>query len=55
MPKDRIEAYKWYVLSGDENTASTVNRLRVGLFLTPEQADEAKRRAREWTPQTRCP
>ena len=54
MPKDYLEAYKWFNLAaakGDERTVDArINLASAERYLTPEQVAEAQRLAREFKP-----
>lgn len=49
MPRDAVEAYKWYCLAAAQGDAYGVtNRDRLLPYLTPEQLAEGQRRAAEF-------
>ena len=56
VPKDPVEALKWFTLSadksdpGDQRDRAVRNRERVGKKLTADQIAEAQRRVRDWKP-----
>jgi TPR repeat protein len=59
VPKDYVQAHKWFNLAAPKYEASEAlrpetaiqNRDRVAAKMTPAQIAEAQRLAREWRPQ----
>ena len=46
VPKDLVEAYKWYLLAASQgHPTAAAHAKEVGQFLTPQQVDEARQRA----------
>ena len=50
MPKDFVEAYKWFSISGEgDNEYGRTYREKIGKRkMTPDQITEAQRLAKEW-------
>ena len=51
VPKDYVEAYKWYILGAawDADIADK-NREKIALLMTPKQIAEGKKRAAAFVP-----
>lgn len=50
VPKDFVQAYKWYNLSVAQKGMGRKNRDILAKEMTPEQVAEAQKLAREWKP-----
>jgi hypothetical protein len=49
VPQDPVSAYMWYVLAAARGDAASAGQCdAIAKKLTPEQLEEARRRAREW-------
>ena len=50
IPKDFVEAYKWFSISGEsDNESRHMYREKIGKRkMTPDQITEAQRLAKEW-------
>jgi TPR repeat protein len=51
VPKDYVQAHKWYSLAGaNGHKKAAVHRDRLAKQMTPAQIAEAQKLAREWKP-----
>jgi TPR repeat protein len=51
VPKDYIEAYKWFSLAEPSgNKEAAINLKKLATLMKPEQIAEGKKRIAEWKP-----